>query len=114
MVIELYDELPDSPDSDVAAELMFTQLKLDTTYRLIVTHDDTGTRSYFAVFKTPETVDDCKIVRHDKGPLTMLHGTDCTMVRQLRKDIQTGMQTLFQPCARRLAGGSFEVIEVTS
>jgi hypothetical protein len=73
-----------------------------------------GSARYFAVLSMPFRHDDCKILTRGDEPVAVLHGTDCRMVRRIRKDLRYGKHSTFQYCARLLAGGAFRTLDVST
>jgi hypothetical protein len=109
LMIELRD-LP--PDSTELATQMFADLGLPHSAMVAQPFAD-GSWRYFLILKTPGRIDDCKIIARDDAAVAVIHGTDCTMVRRIYKDMRYSEQTNFQYCAQCLAGGAFETIDIT-
>jgi hypothetical protein len=106
------DNMP--PDDFSLAERHFaTLLGLPEGLVLTVPNED-GSARYFAVLKMPFRHDDCVILTRADEPVAVLHGTDCRMVRRIRKDLRYGKHSTFQYCARLIAGGSFRAVDVSA
>jgi hypothetical protein len=107
--VELEEEFP-CRDID-AASAVFDQLRLPESPNIWMELGN-GTFRCFKVFRAPEEVNDCRLVADGDELLGAFHGTDCNMVQQIQDDMDRGKPSLLSYCSRRLAGGSFAVIDL--